>query len=80
DKRAARRNRLKRRIREVFRLSRQFFAEHADVVVIARQGATELPYRSMQRELRHLLIRAGIISADNRGPERGARNRQRRPR
>ena len=41
DKRAARRNRLRRRIREFFRLNRSRLRPSTDIVVIALAGATE---------------------------------------
>ena len=45
------RNRLKRLMREAFRLNKQALQlEGADVVVIAKRGAESLPYHEVSRE------------------------------
>jgi ribonuclease P protein component len=61
DKRAARRNRLKRRVREFFRRERILFTEPVDMVVIALDGATELDYQQVCWELRGLLLKMGLL-------------------
>lgn len=48
---AVRRNRIKRLVREYFRLNRDLFQDSADVVVIARKGMSLLNYRDLSREL-----------------------------
>jgi ribonuclease P protein component len=50
-RRAVQRNRLKRRIREVFRRAYTSLRPSFDLVVIARLGATDLDYRSVEKEL-----------------------------
>ena len=50
------RNRVKRRVREVFRLRRGQL-DPADLVVIARQGAAELPESAAREELETLLVK-----------------------
>ncbi|MFN8390437.1 MAG: ribonuclease P protein component [Bdellovibrionota bacterium] len=60
DKRAARRNRLKRRIREFFRREHHRFRETVDLVVIALEGATELDYAQVAGELKRGFDRAGL--------------------
>lgn len=64
-KRAVMRNRLKRRLREVFRRYRARFERGCDVVVIALNGAVDLDYRQVEREFCWCLRRAGLL------PERG---------
>jgi len=46
------RNRIKRVLREVFRLNRDLFPPQCDLVVIAKSGALELGYEQARSELR----------------------------
>ena len=62
DKRSARRNRLKRRVRECFRKTRKRFVKTSvDIVLIARGGATELDYHRVVKEFHYLLYQANIL-------------------
>jgi ribonuclease P protein component len=61
DKRAARRNKLRRRLRELFRRKRVLLRRPVDLVVIALGEATELKYEQIGRELHGLLKRAQLI-------------------
>ena len=63
DKRAAKRNLLKRRLREVFRLNRQRFPKPIDLVVIARSDAAKLAFREVAGEILRALRGKGIIPA-----------------
>ena len=54
---AVARNRVKRRIREWFRRARRDWGSR-DVVVIARQPATEMAFEELSRQLSDLLKRA----------------------
>lgn len=49
---AVARNRVKRRVREFFRLHRQAIADGRDFVFIAKSGAEELSYAEVVAELR----------------------------
>jgi len=60
DKRAARRNRLRRRVREVFRQERSTLVEPSDLVLIALRGATELSFDKILRQVRYLLYQSGL--------------------
>lgn len=51
DKRAVYRNRLKRRIRELFRLNRTRFKGNFDIVVIARKDACLCSLEQIRREV-----------------------------
>ncbi len=46
------RNRLKRMIREFFRLNKDLFPGSSDVVISAREGAANLDYWQLSEELR----------------------------
>ena len=50
SKKAVLRNRLKRRIREIFRLHRRELPA-MDIVVVARAGMAELDYRTLEKRL-----------------------------
>jgi ribonuclease P protein component len=63
DKRAVMRNRLRRRIREFFRLHRHHLKSPTDLVVIARQGAPALSYAQIRDELLRGCHKGGLLSA-----------------
>jgi len=52
---AVTRNRLKRLIREVFRLHKELFPAGCDIVVSARESASELDFRKVKEELLELV-------------------------
>lgn len=56
---ATERNRLKRRMREVVRLSG--IGGGWDVVIMAKEGACSLRYHDIEEELRELFKRAGVL-------------------
>ena len=49
------RNYLKRRIREIFRTNRERLPQGRDLVVIARQGAANMAFPQMEREILGLM-------------------------
>lgn len=66
------RNRVKRVLREVFRLNRDLFPLSSDIVVIAKSGAPELRYDDVRSELAR--VRGPMARAarrDERKPPRG---------
>jgi ribonuclease P protein component len=48
---AARRNRVKRLVREVFRRNRQLFPPDCDIVLVARPGSERLDYATVKSEM-----------------------------
>ncbi|MBN1153055.1 MAG: ribonuclease P protein component [Dehalococcoidia bacterium] len=58
---AVERNRVKRRIRHIVGI--RVLPPGWDLVVIARPGIQSAQYRDVERELRQLLERAGVLSA-----------------
>jgi len=61
DKRSARRNRLKRRVREFFRQQTDLPARAFDIVVIALDGSVALTYDEVCAELTTNFRRAGLL-------------------
>lgn len=61
-KRAVRRNRLKRLLREVFRKERSHLLFAADIVVIALEGSTDLDYQTVRSEFRFAMRKAGLLA------------------
>ena len=68
---AVRRNKLKRLLREAFRLERHHFPEDLDLVLIPRQRAENFPLAELRAELKALIERV-----QKQGP--GERRRGRR--
>lgn len=61
------RNRVRRRLREIFRRSRELFGSRAaDVVLNARPSASEATFEELSQEYRSLLTRSLTRSADSR--------------
>jgi ribonuclease P protein component len=62
DKRAVVRNRIKRRIREVFRLNRASFARPIDIVVVARRDSGGCTFQDSEREILGALRYHGYLT------------------
>lgn len=62
EKRATERNKIKRRIREVFRRSRDEFTKPIDLMVIARRGVQSCEFTDYTAELLGALRSGGYLS------------------
>lgn len=62
DKRSVVRNKLKRRVREIFRLNRYRLRANFDIVVIARQSSVECSFEDIKRELTGVLHHNGFFA------------------
>lgn len=51
---AVERNRVKRRVREVFRRNRDLFPDGVEIVFIAKRGSPEVPYEVILGEIRRV--------------------------
>ena len=61
DKRAVKRNQIKRRVREVFRHKRTQFQNNADIVIIALSGAEKLDFGQISRQLIFLFYKSKLL-------------------
>lgn len=53
---AVQRNRIKRLIREFFRLHESFFPQGYDMVIVAKQGASDLDFWEIKEELGEFIL------------------------
>ncbi|MBW2028359.1 MAG: ribonuclease P protein component [Deltaproteobacteria bacterium] len=60
---AVRRNRIKRLVREVFRLHKAGFPKGYDLIVTAKRGAADLGFRDVERELSEFLLDERLCSS-----------------
>jgi ribonuclease P protein component len=65
--RAVTRNRVKRRLREIVRKRLSHVAPGWDIVITARASAAEAEYRTLEEDVRDLLVRAQLWRAGERG-------------
>lgn len=61
------RNRVRRRLREIFRVSRELFGTRSgDVVINARPSASEATFEELAQEYRSLLAKSLVRAAERR--------------
>lgn len=58
---AVKRNLIKRRVREVFRLHRCRLKGNFDIVVVARRGASKAPFSAVSKEIVDAFELAGLL-------------------
>ena len=58
-------NRVRRRIREAYRLNEEKFAPGYDIVVVARTRAISCPFADLTRAYLSLAAKAGILLKDD---------------
>jgi ribonuclease P protein component len=75
---AVTRNRVKRLLREAFRLDKDRIKEPYDLVVIARPSAAELDFKEVQQNVQHLLRNMDKKDAQKRQP--GGQEQRAKPR
>ena len=59
------RNRVRRRLREVYRLNEEKFLPGYDIVVVARSKAVEAPFSQLTKGYLALAQKAGILRQEN---------------
>ena len=64
---AVERNRLRRRLREIYRLHETQFVRGVDIVVVARSRAMQADYRQLERAYLTLAARLGIYHPEDEG-------------
>ena len=55
------RNRIRRRLREVYRINEAKFQPGWDIVVVARSKALDVPFDQLEKSYLHLAKKAGIL-------------------
>lgn len=55
------RNRMRRRLREVYRRNREKLAPRCDLILLARQAAERAPFPNLEKTFLGLAARAGIL-------------------
>ena len=63
--RAVDRNRIKRQLREIFRLNKAFVAQGTDLVFAARAMSTPMPYAVLESLVKTLWTKASIFPASS---------------
>ena len=63
---AVKRNRIRRRLREAYRLHEDRFRTGVDLVVVARARAAFVPFRELERSLLRTADRLGLLTRRDR--------------
>lgn len=63
---AVRRNKVRRRLREAYRIHEEGMSPGWDLVVVARVKAAHVPYRQLERDLLRALDRLGVRKGEDR--------------
>ncbi len=57
------RNRIRRQIKEIFRLHQSEIQGHYDFVIIVRRSALDLPYATIDKSVLHLIRKAKLLNS-----------------
>ena len=60
------RNRVRRQLREIYRLNRAALLPGYDVILVARVKAVHTPYRKLEDAYRHLAAQLGLLTEGGR--------------
>lgn len=55
------RNRIRRQVKEIFRLHAEEIKEGYDLVIIVRKGAIEMEYDALVKSIKHILRKAELL-------------------
>ncbi|KNZ42557.1 ribonuclease P protein component [Acetobacterium bakii] len=61
SKKAVVRNKIKRRIKEAYRLNEDSFAMGFDIIIIAKGSCQEEKYNNMEKSLKHLFYKKNLM-------------------
>ncbi|KAF5072752.1 ribonuclease P protein component [Acetobacterium wieringae] len=61
SKKAVIRNKVKRRIKEAYRLNEDSFSKGYDIILIAKESIKEVPYSSLEKSLNHLFYKKNLM-------------------
>lgn len=64
---AVTRNRIRRRLREAYRLNEHGFKSGFDIVIVARHGSEKAPFSALEGEMKSLFKDLGISEAGSNG-------------
>lgn len=64
---AAVRNRIRRMLREVYRLNKNRVTKSIDIVIVARTDAKGVDYKTLSKSITGLFIKAGILNRKREG-------------
>ena len=58
------RNRVRRRLREIWRLNKEAMVPGWDIILVARVRAVDMPYQKLDKMYRRLLHEAGLLKEE----------------
>ena len=61
------RNRIRRMLKEVYRLNKSRLAKAIDIVIVARADASGIDYKTVSESLTGLFLKAGILNKKKEG-------------
>ncbi len=70
---AVTRNRIKRLLREAFRLNKHRLKRGYDLLFVARRGVRDMRFREVEAEVLHLLRRGELLAAEVSGAQSGGK-------